>query len=48
MTDFAQAFQNDQNNIYTLKNKGASNDSSSDAIDKPFLVPQETIPSKVL
>uniref|UniRef100_A0A672MQZ2 Neuronal-specific septin-3-like n=1 Tax=Sinocyclocheilus grahami TaxID=75366 RepID=A0A672MQZ2_SINGR len=28
---------------YTLKNKGASNGSSSDAIEEPFLVPQRTI-----
>ncbi len=32
---------------YTLKNKGASNGSSSDAIEEPFLVPQRTIQSKV-
>ncbi len=33
---------------YTLKNKGASKGSSSDAIEEPFLVPQRTIQSKVL
>uniref|UniRef100_A0A672PJF4 Gamma-crystallin M2-like n=2 Tax=Sinocyclocheilus grahami TaxID=75366 RepID=A0A672PJF4_SINGR len=34
--------------FYTLKNKGASKGSSSDAIEEPFLVPQRTIQSKVL
>ncbi len=34
--------------VYTLKNKGASKSSSSDAIEEPFLVPQRTIQSKVL
>ncbi len=33
---------------FTLKNKGASKGSSSDAIEEPFLVPQRTIQSKVL
>ncbi len=33
---------------YTLKNKGASKGSSSDAIEEAFLVPQRTIQSKVL
>ncbi len=33
---------------YTLKNKGASKGSSSDAIEVPFLVPQGTILSNVL
>ncbi len=31
---------------YTLKNKGASKGSSSDAIEEPFLVPQRSIQSK--
>ncbi len=31
---------------YTLKNKGASKGSSSDAIEEPLLVPQRTIQSK--
>ncbi len=39
---------NAKNVVYTLKNKGASNGSSSDAIEEPFLVPQRTIQSKVL
>jgi len=33
---------------YTLKNKGAAKDSSSNAIEEPILVPQRTIQSKVL
>ncbi len=36
------------NTVNTLKNKGASKGSSSDAIEEPFLVPQRTIQSKVL
>jgi len=34
--------------VYTLKNKGASKGSLSDAIEEPFLVPQRNIWSKVL
>ncbi len=34
--------------VTTLKNKGASKGSSSDAIEEPLLVPQRTIQSKVL
>ncbi len=34
--------------LHTLKNKGASKGSSSDAIEEPFLVPQRNIQSKVI
>ncbi len=37
--------KNDENTKNTLKNKGASNGSSSDAIEEPFMDPQWIIQS---